>query len=65
VVKRAELLLKLADVIEANLDELAELESRDQGKPVWLAKAVDIPRAVTNFRLFGRAVPHQLEKCVT
>ncbi|CAG0918589.1 unnamed protein product [Notodromas monacha] len=62
IAKRADLLLKLADAIEENADELAELESRDQGKPLWLAKAVDIPRAVTNFRLFARAVPHQTGK---
>jgi aminomuconate-semialdehyde/2-hydroxymuconate-6-semialdehyde dehydrogenase len=44
------------------MDSLAELESRDQGKPVWLAKAIDIPRAVANFRQFAQAVPHQTEK---
>ncbi len=51
---RAQILFKVADLIDANLDELASLESRDQGKPVWLAKSMDIPRAALNFRFFAR-----------
>jgi len=58
VAERADLLDAVADAIEARLDELAELESLDTGKPVWLAKAVDIPRAVANFRFFAGAVRH-------
>ncbi len=54
--KRSRILLKLADIIERNLDELAKAESRDNGKPVWLAKAVDIPRASANFRFYGSAI---------
>lgn len=54
--KRSSTLHKLADLIEDNLDELAELESRDNGKPVWLAKAIDIPRACTNFRFYASAI---------
>ena len=50
---RARVLEAVADRIEARLDELAELESQDQGKPVSLARAVDIPRAVANFRFFA------------
>jgi aminomuconate-semialdehyde/2-hydroxymuconate-6-semialdehyde dehydrogenase len=57
--ERSGILLKLADLIEANLDELAELESRDNGKPVSLAKRMDIPRAVANFRFFATAILHQ------
>lgn len=53
---RATWLERIADAIEADLDAFAQLESRDQGKPVWLAKAVDIPRAVSNFRFFASAV---------
>lgn len=56
--ERADLLDAVADAIEARLDELAELESRDTGKPVALARAVDIPRAVSNFRFFAGAVRH-------
>lgn len=54
--KRSRILHKLADLIEANLDSLALMESRDNGKPLWLAKAVDIPRASTNFRFYASAI---------
>lgn len=54
--KRSRILLKIADLIEANLDRLAEAESKDNGKPLWLAKAVDIPRASANFRFFAHAI---------
>ena len=54
--KRSKILNKIADLIEANLDRLAEAESRDNGKPLWLAKAVDIPRAAANFRFFAQAI---------
>ena len=53
---RAKLLHKLADLIEGRLDEFAALESRDSGKPVALAKRLDIPRAVSNLRFFAAAV---------
>ena len=55
---RARLLESIADAIEARLDEFASLESRDQGKPVSLARAVDIPRAIANFRFFAGAIRH-------
>jgi len=58
VAERADLLDAVADAIEARLDELAALESADTGKPVWLARAVDIPRAVANFRFFAGAIRH-------
>ncbi|MBX2827459.1 MAG: aldehyde dehydrogenase [Flavobacteriaceae bacterium] len=54
--ERSRILLKIADLIEANLDNLAEAESKDNGKPLSLAKAVDIPRASANFRFFGNAI---------
>ena len=54
--ERAGLLHKIADGIETRLDKLAEYESRDTGKPLSLAKTVDIPRAVTNFRFFADLV---------
>jgi len=57
--ERSRLLLKLADLIERNLDELALLESRDNGKTVALARRLDIPRAVANFRFFATAILHQ------
>jgi aminomuconate-semialdehyde/2-hydroxymuconate-6-semialdehyde dehydrogenase len=57
--ERSRLLLRLADLIEQNLDELAALESRDNGKTVALARRLDIPRAVANFRFFATAILHQ------
>lgn len=49
---------QIADLVESRLDEFAEAESRDQGKPVWLAKAVDIPRVCLNFRFFASGILH-------
>ncbi|MEO9872846.1 aldehyde dehydrogenase [Ekhidna sp.] len=54
--KRSRILHKLADLIDYNLDDLALMESRDNGKPLWLAKAVDIPRASANFRFYASAI---------
>jgi aminomuconate-semialdehyde/2-hydroxymuconate-6-semialdehyde dehydrogenase len=56
--ERSRLLLKLADLIEQNLEELAQLEATDSGKPVSLARTLDIPRAVANFRFFATAILH-------
>ena len=54
--KRSAILLKISELIEQNLDELAEAESIDNGKPLSLAKKVDIPRAAHNFRFFSSAI---------
>ena len=51
-------IMRLADEIEYHFDELVEAESKDNGKPEWLAKAVDIPRASENFRFFATASLH-------
>ena len=51
--KRGELMLAFADTIEAHADELAELESLDNGKPVKLAKRVDVSLAVAHLRYFA------------
>jgi aminomuconate-semialdehyde/2-hydroxymuconate-6-semialdehyde dehydrogenase len=56
--ERSRILLKLADLIERDLDELARIESDDNGKPVSLARRMDIPRAVANFRFFATAILH-------
>lgn len=53
---RYHMMSRIASLIETNLDQMAEAESRDNGKPLWLAKKVDIPRAVSNFRFFGTAI---------
>src|SRR5579875_3497206 len=54
--ERATHLHRLAEAVEARLDGLAREESRDTGKPVKLARSVDIPRAVANLRFFAEAV---------
>ena len=51
-------IMNLADEIESHFDELVQAESKDNGKPEWLAKAVDIPRASENFRFFATASLH-------
>jgi len=57
--ERSRLLLKLADLIEQNLEQLARLESEDNGKTISLARRLDIPRAVLNFRFFATGILHQ------
>ncbi|MFC5580868.1 aldehyde dehydrogenase [Rhodanobacter terrae] len=54
--QRAHLLQRLADLIEARLEEFAALESRDNGKPSSLARRLDIPRAISNLRYFAAAI---------
>ncbi len=56
--ERSHLLLRLAQLIEQNREKLALAESIDNGKPVWLAKSVDIPRASSNFHFFATAIIH-------
>jgi aminomuconate-semialdehyde/2-hydroxymuconate-6-semialdehyde dehydrogenase len=57
-VERSRLMLRLADLVEANLERLAEAETRDTGKPIAVARAVDIPRSAANLRFFATAVLH-------
>ena len=54
--ERSGYLMKIAGLIQANLDKFAHAESMDNGKPLWLAKRVDIPRAVKNFEFFAAAI---------
>lgn len=53
---RAEYLMKIAGLIKNNLDKFAHAESMDNGKPLWLSRSVDIPRAVKNFEFFASAI---------
>jgi aminomuconate-semialdehyde/2-hydroxymuconate-6-semialdehyde dehydrogenase len=53
---RADHLMRIAAGIEARLEELAQAESDDNGKPLSLARRMDIPRACGNFRFFSRAI---------
>lgn len=56
--ERSEILMKLSRGIEDRMDEFVAAESLDNGKPVSLARQVDIPRAVSNLSFFATAVLH-------
>ncbi|HEY7424257.1 MAG TPA: aldehyde dehydrogenase [Gemmataceae bacterium] len=58
VAERSRLLLAIAERIEQQLEPLAKAECEDTGKPLRLARVVDIPRAASNFRFFATAMPH-------
>ena len=52
--KRFKIMNRIAELIDANRDELAKAESMDQGKPLWLAKN-EMIRAAQNMRFFATA----------
>ena len=56
---RADWLDRIADSLEAKYEDIAALESRDTGKPIALARAVDAYRSVANFRFFADLVREQ------
>jgi aminomuconate-semialdehyde/2-hydroxymuconate-6-semialdehyde dehydrogenase len=56
---RSEWMLKISNRISERQEELAKAESLDNGKPVWLAESVDIPRARDNFAFFATAILHE------
>src|SRR5205814_8615695 len=56
--ERSKILLHIADLIERDLEKLARAESIDTGKPLSLARSLDIPRAASNFRFFATAILH-------
>jgi len=58
VEERSRLLMRVSQLIERNRDRLALAESIDNGKPVALARSVDIPRAASNFHFFATAILH-------
>lgn len=55
---RHDILMRLVALIERDLESLAEAESIDNGKPISLARAVDIPRAISNFKFYATAAMH-------
>lgn len=55
---RFDVIMRLVALIERDLEALAHAESVDNGKPVSLARTVDIPRAVANFRFYATAAMH-------
>ncbi|XP_067558133.1 2-aminomuconic semialdehyde dehydrogenase [Pseudorca crassidens] len=61
--ERSQVLQRLADLLEQSLEELAQAESRDQGKTLTLARTMDIPRSVQNFRFFASSILHHTSEC--
>jgi len=55
---RSAILQRMADLIDRDMNKLAVAESIDNGKPVSLAKVMDIPRASSNMRFFATAILH-------
>jgi len=55
---RFQVLNRIATLIDENMDALALAETNDNGKPLWLSKQVDIPRASANFRFFATGLMH-------
>lgn len=56
--ERFKILNRIAELIDENHDALALAETNDNGKPLWLSKKVDIPRASSNFRFFATGQMH-------
>ena len=54
--ERANYIMAIADEIEAQSDTSSEVESRDTGKPLSLARSLDIPRSIYNFKFFAEHV---------
>eukprot|EP01040_Poterioochromonas_malhamensis_P023090 gene23090-28220_t len=56
VTERSNLLLRIADVIEKNLDHLATVETVDNGKPIRETRAADLPLVIDHFRYFAGVI---------
>lgn len=56
--KRFQILNRIAELIDDNKELFALAESNDNGKPLWLSRKVDIPRASANFRFFATGIMH-------
>ena len=56
--ERSRIILRIAELIDRDLEKLARAESIDTGKPLSLARNLDIPRASSNFRFFATAILH-------
>ncbi len=61
--KRSRIMVRISELIEKNLERLAIAESTDNGKPVSLARIVDIPRAASNFHFYATAILHYASEC--
>lgn len=58
VEKRFTILNRIAELIDENLEAFALAETNDNGKPLWLSRQIDIPRAASNFRFFATGIMH-------
>ncbi|MBL7997493.1 MAG: aldehyde dehydrogenase [Candidatus Kapabacteria bacterium] len=56
--ERSVYMLRIAALLEARIEDFIRAESQDQGKPEWLARVMDIPRAVANLRFFATEILH-------
>lgn len=56
--ERSKILIRFSEGIEKRMEEFVAAESKDNGKPITLARHVDIPRAVSNFHFFATAILH-------
>jgi len=61
--ERSAWLDRIADALEERHEEIAALESRDTGKPISLARAIDAERSVANFRFFAGLVGSTGRSC--
>ncbi|MCX7768634.1 MAG: aldehyde dehydrogenase [Flavobacteriales bacterium] len=61
--RRAEYLENLARLIEQRAEDLALAETTNTGKPLWLSRRTDIPRAAANFRFFAQAASQFFSEC--
>ncbi|XP_073893171.1 2-aminomuconic semialdehyde dehydrogenase isoform X7 [Macaca fascicularis] len=61
--ERSRVLNQVADLLEQSLEEFAQAESKDQGKTLALARTMDIPRSVQNFRFFASSILHHTSEC--
>ncbi len=60
--ERSKILVQIASLIEKYSEKLAWAESIDNGKPLSLAKTMDIPRAAANFHFYGTAILHEFSE---
>ena len=63
VESRSKILNRIADLIDDNLEELAQAECLDGGKPIGRARNTEIPRAASNFRFFAAAATQFATEC--
>lgn len=63
--QRSQVLLSIASRMEQAAEDLAQAESYDQGKPLHLAREIEIPRAIYNFRYFATKILHSDEMART